>query len=93
MLKNQHAKRLRLFCVPAILSLFIAAPTMSEETPDSAVELPTVLVSSQAMDALGYVELEKETNAGKLNVPIQYQPFSISVIDPEFMKDIGAKNI
>lgn len=89
---NQRAIGLQLFCVPAILSLFIAVPSMAEESEDSSVTLPTVSVTSKA-EALGYIELEKEPKVGKLNVPIQDQPFAVSVIDPEFMKDTGAKNI
>lgn len=90
---NHSASGLRLFCVPAILSLFITLPAMAEETEDSSVELPTVSVTSKAADALGYIELEKEPKVGKLNAPIQDQPYSISIVDPEFMKDTGAKTI
>lgn len=90
---NHSASGLRLFCVPAILFLFITLPAMAEETEDSSVELPTVSVTSKAADALGYIELDKEPEVGKLNAPIQDQPYSISIVDPEFMKDTGAKTI
>lgn len=90
---NHPANGLRLFCVPAILSLFIAAPVLAETTDDDSVALPTVSVTSQTADQLGYIELEKAPKVGKLDVPIQDQPYSVSIIDPEFMKDTGAKTI
>ncbi len=79
--------------MPAILSLFITLSAVAEETEGNSVELPTVSVTSKAADALGYIELEKEPKVGKLNAPIQDQPYSISIVDPEFMKDTGAKTI
>ncbi len=91
---NPPANGLRLFSVPAILYLFInAASAMAEDADKSVVELPPVSVTSQAADELGYIELEKQPKVGKLSVPIQDQPYSVSVIHPEFMKDTGAKTI
>ncbi|MCX4189832.1 TonB-dependent siderophore receptor [Methylophaga sp. OBS3] len=90
---NQSAITRQLYCVPAILSLFMVTPVLAEETTDSSVELPTVSVTSQNANELGYIELEKEPKVGKLAVPTQDQPFSVSIVDPEFMKDTGAKTI
>lgn len=87
-------QKIRLFCAPAILAMFVFSNmAIAEETEEKSLDLPTVEVTSTANDALGYIELEKEPNVGKLNVPIMDQPFSMSVIDPQFMQDTGAKNI
>lgn len=87
------ANRSGLFCVPAVLAVFISGVTYADEIEDEHVQLPTVAVTAQAADALGYIELEKQPQVGKLNIPIQDQPFSMSIVDAEFMKDTGAKTI
>lgn len=86
--------KIRLFCTPAVLSMFVFSNVaIAEETEEKSLDLPTVEVTSTANDALGYIELEKEPVVGKLNVPIMDQPFSMSIIDDDFIKDTGAKNI
>lgn len=87
-------QKLRLFCAPAVLALFIYTPNaLAEEAEEKSLDLPTVEVTTTAADELGYIELEKEPSVGKLNVPIIDQPFSMSVVDPQFMQDTGAKTI
>ena len=83
----------RLFCAPAVLAMFVfTANAIAEETEEKSLDLPTVEVTSTGADSLGYIELEEEPVVGKLNVPIMDQPFSMSIIDDDFMKDTGAKN-
>lgn len=87
-------QKLRLFCAPAVLALFIYTPNaLAEEAEEKSLDLPTVEVTTTAADELGYIELEKEPSVGKLKVAIMDQPFSMSVVDPEFMKDTGAKTL
>lgn len=92
---NLPACKLRPFCAPVLLSTLVvwgANQAMAEEGDNTSVELPTVEVTSKANE-FGYIELENEPEVGKLNVPIQDQPYSISVIDQEFIQDTGAKTI
>lgn len=87
-------QKFRLFCAPAVLAMFVFTPNASaEETEEKSLDLPTVEVTTTSVDELGYIELEKEPNVGKLNVPLVDQPFAMSVIDENFIKDTGAKTI
>lgn len=91
---NPPVQKLRLFCAPAVLAMFVFTPNViAEEAEEKSLDLPTVEVTTTATDELGYIELEKEPNVGKLSVPLVDQPFSMSVIDENFMRDTGAKNI
>ena len=82
-------QKLRLFCAPAVLALYIYTPNaLAEEAEEKSLDLPTVEVTTTAADELGYIELEKEPVVGKLNVPIMDQPFSMSIIDDDFIKSV-----
>jgi len=59
---------------------------------DELIELSPIEVLSGDMKN-GYIQLEKETQVGKMDVSVQDTPYSISVIDKDFIKDTGAKTI
>ncbi len=87
-------QKLRLFCAPAVLATFVFTPNaIAEETEEKSLDLPTVEVTSTNADTLGYIELEKEPSVGKLNVPLVDQPFSMLVVDENFIRDTGAKTV
>lgn len=92
---NLPASRLRHFCTPVMLSMLFVLGTnraLAEEGDDTSVDLPAVEVTSQATE-FSYIELEKQPEVGKLSVPVQEQPYSISIVDQGFMQDTGAKTI
>ncbi|GEN28348.1 ferrisiderophore receptor [Halovibrio variabilis] len=57
------------------------------------VELDTVEVTAESTGQFGYIEMEETPGVGKMNVPLKDQPFSISVVDEQFMQDTGSKTI
>lgn len=91
-----HTPNFRLRKLPnaiALASLFLASAVAVAQENINAVELDTVQVTADSAGQFGYIEMEEVPSVGKLNVPIHEQPFSISVIDEEFIQDSGAKNI
>lgn len=71
-----------------------SALAVAQEQPNaSTVELDTVEVTAEAAGQFGYIEMDKEPKVGKMNVPMQEQPFTLSVVDQEFIQDSGAKSI
>jgi iron complex outermembrane receptor protein len=86
------APAFRLAVLPLMLfgSLNVQAETDAEQ---KSVELPKVEVTSGEIDKNGYIELEKQPEVGKLNVPVQDTPYSIEIVDKDFIKDTGAKTI
>lgn len=89
---GQLAPAFRLAVLPLVMfaSLNVQADTDSEE---KSVQLPRVEVTTGEIDKNGYIELEEQPQVGKLNVPIQDTPYSIEIIDQNFMRDTGAKTI
>ncbi|MDR5876520.1 TonB-dependent siderophore receptor [Vreelandella gomseomensis] len=59
----------------------------------SNVELEAMQVLGTAADAMGYIEAEKQPSVGKLDAPLNEQPFSMSVADEQFMQDTGSHTI
>jgi iron complex outermembrane recepter protein len=76
-----------------VLSLVIMSLTAQAESEQGAVMLPKVEVTTGELDRNGYIDLERQPEVGKLNVPIQDTPYSIEIVDQEFIKDTGAKTI
>ncbi|SBR47318.1 TonB-dependent siderophore receptor [Halomonas sp. HL-93] len=78
----------------ALASLMTPAyATAQQAEPASDVELESMQVIGTALDAMGYIEAEKQPSVGKLDVPLNEQPFSMSVVDEQFMQDTGSKTI
>lgn len=79
----------------ALASVF-GSPTIAfaqQTDATSDVELEAMQVVGTAMDAMGYIEAERQPDVGKLDVPLNEQPFSMSVVDEQFMQDTGSKTI
>jgi iron complex outermembrane receptor protein len=79
----------------AMASIF-GTPTLvvAQQNPSANdVELEAMQVVATAVDAMGYIEAEKQPSVGKLDVPLNEQPFSLSVVDEQFMQDTGSKTI
>jgi iron complex outermembrane receptor protein len=71
-------------------SLILASlPVQSEDS----IDLPRVEVTSGGVAENSYIPLDKEAKVGKMDVPVEDTPFSISIIDRDFMNDTGAKTI
>ena len=88
--------RLRKLASAIALASLCGASTYAlaqEELSSSAVKLDTVEVTAESAGQFGYIEMEEVPKVGKMNVPISEQPFSMSVIDEEFIQDSGAQNI
>ncbi|QNI03634.1 TonB-dependent siderophore receptor [Halomonas sp. SH5A2] len=86
----------RKLCSAVALASIIGTPTLAfAQQTDAAsdVELEAMQVVGTAMDAMGYIEAEKQPTVGKLDVPLNEQPFSMSVVDEQFMQDTGSKTI
>lgn len=60
---------------------------------DKTLDLPNVEVTSTEVGDNGYIELEKTASVGKLNVAVEDTPFSISIINKDFMQDSGSKTL
>ncbi|CAN0574411.1 unnamed protein product, partial [Ectocarpus sp. 12 AP-2014] len=93
-----HTSYFRLRKLPSAIALAsmlgASVSALAQENPNaSAIELDTVEVTAEAAGQFGYIMMEEEPSVGKMNVPINEQPFSMSVIDEEFIQDSGAKNI
>ncbi|MCP1314032.1 MULTISPECIES: TonB-dependent siderophore receptor [unclassified Halomonas] len=85
----------RLALAITIASHALATPVIAQSSAraDDDVALDTVQVTAEASGVYGYIDAERESRVGKLAVPISEQPFSMSVIDQEFIQDTGAKSI
>jgi len=76
----------------ALVSLLSASSLAMAQT-DDAPTLDTLDVVSDAITAPDYMPLAKKPEVGKMDVPVEEQPYSVSVIDRTFIEDSGAKNI
>ncbi len=65
----------------------------AQSQADETTTLEALDVVSDAITAPDYMPLEKTPAAGKLNVPVEEQPYSVSIVDRGFIEDSGAKNI
>lgn len=80
----------------AVALASLIAPTFAaaqQAGSPSNVELEAMQVLGSAADAMGYIEAEKQPSVGKLDVPLNEQPFSLSVVDEQFMQDTGSQTI
>lgn len=76
-------------CFLPVILVFSSFSVVAEDT----VELPTVEVHSAGIQQNSYIELEKQPQVGKLNVPVQDTPYAITIVDQDFIQDTGAKTI
>ncbi|SDO17115.1 TonB-dependent siderophore receptor [Vreelandella arcis] len=93
-----HTQMFRLRKLPhaiALASLFAtpAYAVAQQGAAAPAVELDTVEVTADTAGQFGYIEMQETPGVGKMDVPLSEQPFSMSVIDQEFIQDTGAKNL
>ncbi|WP_228289958.1 TonB-dependent siderophore receptor [Marinobacter salsuginis] len=65
----------------------------AQSQADETTTLEALNVVSDAITAPDYMPLEKTPAVGKLNVPVEEQPYSVSIVDRGFIEDSGAKNI
>lgn len=83
--------RLRTLSIAVALASAAAVPVVYAQ--ESSVNLETVEVTAESAGLYGYSDAEREPSVGKLDVPLAEQPYSMSVIDQEFIQESGAKNI
>lgn len=74
-----------------LLSLFPLA-VQAEETSEANV-IPAVEVNADAEEGASYITEQQAAKTGKLDVAVEDTPFAISVVNEEFIRDTGAKNI
>ncbi|MEE2869901.1 MAG: TonB-dependent siderophore receptor [Pseudomonadota bacterium] len=75
----------------SLLSLF---PMVAQAEPAAQPnEIPAVEVSADAQEGEGYITEGRTATTGKLKVPVEKTPYAITVVNEEFIKDTGAKNI
>lgn len=60
---------------------------------EDSVDLPRVEVTSGGVSERSYIPLEKKPKVGKMDVAVEDTPFSVSIIDRDFMNDTGAKTL
>ncbi|MGQ4877356.1 TonB-dependent siderophore receptor [Billgrantia sp. LNSP4103-1] len=78
----------------ALVSLTGASfAALAQTVTNDLVELETVEVVSDAIVTPEYLALEREPNVGKMDIAIQEQPYSVSIVDEAFIRDSGAKSI
>ena len=75
----------------SLLSLFPVAAQADDAA--QANEIPAVEVSTEAQEGEGYITEGGTATTGKLKVPVEKTPYAITVVNQEFIKDTGAKNI
>ncbi|WP_231880766.1 TonB-dependent siderophore receptor, partial [Alcanivorax sp. HI0083] len=76
----------------ACLLSLIPLAVQAEETSEANV-IPAVEVNADVQEGDGYITEGKAATAGKLDVAVEKTPYSITVVNEEFIKDTGAKNI
>lgn len=81
---------MKLKTITSAVLLGICSQSVSAE--DDPIKLDALEVVTETPD-VSYIKLDQEASVGKMNVPIQDTPFSISVIDANLIKDTGAKNV
>ena len=76
--------------VGACLLSLIPLAVQAEETSEANV-IPAVEVNADVQEGDGYITEGKAATAGKLDVAVEKTPYSITVVNEEFIK--WAKNI
>lgn len=87
----------------ATFTVLLAAPTQAQETATATVtttaqsETPTLtpvdVTAEHAAEAGTIINQHRAAKTSKTSVPIQDTPASVTVVDKQFIKDSGAKNI
>ncbi|KGD65162.1 iron(III) compound receptor [Alcanivorax nanhaiticus] len=75
----------------ALLSFSPLAVQAEDAAPTH--EIPAVEVGAEVQDGEGYITEGKTAKTGKLKVPVEKTPYAITVVNEEFIKDTGAKNV
>ena len=82
------------FAAAAALITLLTAPALAAaQQQNNAGTLAPVEVGAEGPADDGYINVDKPASTGKLDVPVERQPFSIETVDRELMEDTGAKNI
>ena len=82
------------FAAAAALITLLTAPALAAaQQENNAGTLAPVEVGAEGPADDGYINVDKPASTGKLDVPVERQPFSIETVDRELMEDTGAKNI
>ncbi|WP_417214194.1 TonB-dependent siderophore receptor [Alcanivorax sp.] len=76
----------------ACLLSLIPLAVQAEETSEANV-IPAVEVNADAEEGASYITEQQAAKTGKLDVAVEDTPFAISVVNEEFIRDTGAKNI
>lgn len=85
--------------IASYVALALATMSLSSVVvADDKVELSTIEVTDESSNLLegnntGYIELDKKSATGKLDVSVEDTPFAITVVDEDFIRDFGAKTI
>ena len=81
---------------PCLLAVAIASAlsmnALAQSSSEEVKTLKTVKVTADAVDS-ALVNMEKPAATTKLKVPVHEMPSSIAVIEEEFIRETGAKNI
>ena len=84
-------RRCGLIALMSLMGTPMAALAQSEA--GDTTELVPLDVVSDAITAPEHMDLEKQPQVGKQNVAIEEQPYSVSIVDQQFIQDSGAKTI
>ncbi|HEX5679112.1 MAG TPA: TonB-dependent siderophore receptor [Alcanivorax sp.] len=77
----------------ALITLLTAPAFAAAQQENNAGTLAPVEVGAEGPAEDGYITVDEPASTGKLDVPVERQPFSIETVKPELMRDTGAKNI
>ncbi|MEC7377942.1 MAG: TonB-dependent siderophore receptor [Pseudomonadota bacterium] len=88
-MKLPYSRRCGIIAVASLMGTPLAAQAQANETE----ELAPLDVVSEAITAPEHMDLQKEPDVGKLGVASEEQPYSVSIVDQQFIQDSGAKNI
>ncbi len=81
----------RLNLLAAAVATILSLNSQAQTTPDAGKTLKTVKVTATAENTL--INSDKPATTTKIKVPVQEMPSSIAVIEEEFIRETGAKNI
>ncbi|WP_290523085.1 TonB-dependent siderophore receptor [Alcanivorax sp.] len=74
------------------VSLLLPLSVQAEEA-ESVNVIPAVQVGADVEEGEGYITEGEPAKTGKLKVPVEKTPYAITVVNEEFIKDTGAKNV
>jgi iron complex outermembrane receptor protein len=79
-------------CTASVAQAQTSAPATGQETTSSGTTLPAVKATAAA-DKDGFVSQGRPASVGKSQVSVQETPFSISTVDVQQAREMGAVNI